>query len=442
MGGSTENTPAFEERVVATLKRVATPLETTADLDPLMERIGDARVVMLGEASHGTHEYYTWRSRITKRLILEKGFNFIAVEGDWPDCYRINRYIKGDASEKKAVDVVRQFHRWPTWMWANWEVIALTEWLYQYNWPLAIGQKIGFYGLDVYSLWDSLHEIRAYLQENDPGSLAAAEKAFRCFHPYKDEEGISYAKRLRLVPQTCETEVINLLTQFRQRMGGYDHDPENIFSTEQNALVAINAEKYYRSMLEGGAASWNVRDQHMQETLERLLDFHGTESKAIVWEHNTHIGDARATDMTNEGMVNIGELARTRFGIEEVVLVGFGSYQGTVVAGKSWGAEMQEMPVPEAVAGSWEDLMHQAGGNKLLLLDDLRRDLLFASNSIGHRAIGVVYNPAFEQYGNYVPSIMPLRYDAFIHIDTTRALHPLRVDADEHEMPDTYPFGE
>jgi len=431
------------DEAVDTLRRTAIDIKTAQDLDPLMERIGDARIVMLGEASHGTHEYYTWRSRITKRLIQEKGFNFIAVEGDWPDCYRINRFIKGDATETKAIDVIKQFRRWPTWMWANWEIVALTEWLYQYNWNLDIGKKIGFYGLDVYSLWDSLHEIRAYLQETDPAALAAAERAFRCFSPYKDEEGLSYARSLRLVPQTCEKEVINLLRDFRKRMGSYDQDPENIFSTEQNALVALNAEKYYRSMLEGGAASWNIRDQHMQETLERLTEFHGANAKAIIWEHNTHIGDARATDMADEGMVNIGELARKRYGLEDVVLVGFGSYEGSVVAGQSWSAPMQEMQMPEAIEGSWEELLHQLGsGNKLLMLDELRKNLLFASNAIKHRAIGVVYNPAFEQYGNYVPSIVPLRYDAFFYIDHTRALHPLNVEADEHEMPDTYPFGE
>lgn len=426
------------------MQQHATPLHDSHDLDPLMERIGNARIVMLGEASHGTHEYYTWRSRITKRLIREKGFQFIAVEGDWPDCYKINRYIKHyDKENTQALDVIRQFSRWPTWMWANWEVIALTEWLHQYNDALPGQERIGFYGLDVYSLWDSLHEIRQYLGRVDPGLLPAADDAFQCFEPYRRDEGRSYARAARMVTDSCEQEVINMLTDIRLRMAYHDHDVEAAFNAEQNALITVNAEKYYRSMLEGGAASWNIRDQHMQETLERLLKFHGRNARAIVWEHNTHIGDARATDMAAEGMFNIGELARKRFGDEEVVLVGFGSYSGTVVAGDNWGAPMKTVKVPEAMSGSWESLMHEAGeSDKLLLMDTLQDGWAVIDEPIGHRAIGVVYNPRFEQYGNYVPSVMPARYDAFIYLDNTKALHPLDVNADTHKMPETYPFGE
>ena len=433
-----------EQEATAILHEHAIPLHAAQDLDALMERIGDARIVMLGEASHGTHEYYTWRSRISKRLIKEKGFDFIAVEGDWPDCYRINRYIKHyETSEQNAVDVVKQFTRWPTWMWANWEVIALTEWLRLYNESLPLKQRIGFYGLDVYSLWDSLHEVRQYLGRVDPALLPAAEEAFYCFEPYRRDEGRSYARAARLVDNRCEREVVNMLTDIRLRMPYFDHDVESAFSTEQNALIAVNAEKYYRSMLQGGAASWNIRDTHMQETLERLLNFHGPNAKAIVWEHNTHIGDARATDMVDEGMYNIGELARNHFGEEEVVLVGFGCYQGSVIAGSSWGDPMQEMSVPEAMRGSWEYLLHEAGASdKLFIMDALKKLPAFSEVHIGHRAIGVVYNPRFEQYGNYVPSVMPSRYDAFIYLDETKALHAMDVNADSHKMPETYPFGE
>ena len=303
-------------------------------------------------------------------------------------------------------------------------------------------QQIGFYGLDVYSLWDSLHEVRQYLHRMDPSLLPEADKAFRCFEPYTKDEGQSYARATRMVPGTCEKEVIEMLANIQSRMPSYDHDVESAFSTEQNALIAVNAEKYYRSMLQGGAASWNIRDAHMQETLERLLEFHGRESKAIVWAHNTHIGDASATDMAEEGMYNIGGLSRKQFGADNVVLVGFGSYKGSVVAGSSWGADMEIMEVPEGMGGSWEELMHEAGGsNKLLLMDELKGAAFFEKH-IRHRAIGVVYNPRFEQYGNYVPSIMPARYDAFIHIEETKGLHPLDVFADTHKMPETYPFGE
>ena len=274
---------AAAEETISILHEHAMPLRGAQDLDALMERVGDARIVMLGEASHGTHEYYTWRSRISKRLIREKGFDLIAVEGDWPDCYKINRYIKHYKNgEQNAVDVVKQFNRWPTWMWANWEVIALAGWLHEHNEPLGLKQRIGFYGLDVYSLWESLHEIRQYLGRVDPALLPAADEAFYCFEPYRKDEGMSYARASRLVDNRCEREVINMLTDIRLRMPYFDHDVESAFSTEQNALIAVNAEKYYRSMLQGGAASWNIRDTHMQETLERLMNFHGSNSKAIV----------------------------------------------------------------------------------------------------------------------------------------------------------------
>jgi erythromycin esterase-like protein len=397
---------------------------------------------MLGEASHGTSEYYTWRAYITKRLIQEKGFNFIAVEGDWPDCYRLNRYIKNypDAG-MSAFDVLREFNRWPTWMWANWEIVALAEWLFQYNKPFASNKKVGFYGLDVYSLWESMDSIMRYLKKVDRNALKVAEEAFRCFEPYRHDEGKAYARASQFVPELCESEVVELLKEIRQKMPQYNTNHENVFNAEQNAIVAVNAEKYYRTMILGGPHSWNVRDRHMADTLERLLNFHGPDSKAIVWEHNTHIGDARATDMVDEGMFNIGELARMQHHDKGVVLVGFGSYQGTVIAGKSWGAAIRHMEVPPGQKGSWEYLLHQAGEqNKLLIMDDFMHDV-FMENHIGHRAIGVVYNSEYEKFGNYVPSILPMRYDAFIYLDETHALHPLHIKPDGHQMPETYPFG-
>jgi erythromycin esterase-like protein len=272
--------------------------------------------------------------------------------------------------------------------------------------------------------------------------LKVAEEAFRCFEPFRKDEGRSYAKASVLVPELCRNEVVDLLKEIQQKLPQYNSDYENVFSTEQNALIAVNAEKYYRAMVEGGAPSWNLRDRHMAETLERLLKFHGKKAKAIVWEHNTHIGDARATDMTDEGMFNIGELARKQYGNNDVVLVGFGSYTGTVMAGHNWGAVMQSMEMPDAKTGSWEFLLHQAGNkNKLLLMDELGKEEIFTEHHIGHRAIGVVYNPEFEQYGNYVPTILPMRYDAFIYLEKTKALHPLHIKPDGHLVPETYPFG-
>lgn len=432
----------FEINAAAdTIRGKARPLLNPADLDPLLQRIGDARIVMLGEASHGTHEYYTWRSHISKRLITEKGFAFIAVEGDWPDCYRLNRYIKGYTAEKTAAEVLRSFDRWPTWMWANWEIAALAEWLKGYNTKVARSKQIGFYGLDVYSLWESLEAVMAFVKREAPRALETAQKAFHCFQPYSGDEGRDYASALRFVSELCEAPALELLTEMQRRRPHYEGDREVAFSAEQNALVTVNAERYYRSMLEGGGASWNARDMHMQETLERLMDFHGPEAKAIVWAHNTHIGDATYTDMADDDMYNIGGLARTHFGDDDVVLVGFGSYEGSVIAGRSWGEKMQVMEVPKGRSGSWEALLHLASAeNKLLMMDDLR-DTAFAEGRIGHRAIGVVYNPATEQYGNYVPSVVPSRYDAFLFIDQTTALHPLHLHPDTHKMPETYPFG-
>ena len=439
-----KNVVSHEEEIIKAVRQHSYSLHSKNDLQPLFDRIGDARVVMLGEASHGTHEYYTWRAHISKKLIEEKGFNFIAVEGDWPDCYQLNRFIKGyDNSNGKAIDVLNRFNRWPTWMWANWEMVALADWLRNHNEGKPANKRVGFYGLDVYSLWESMESIMNYLKKTDRSALKVAEEAYRCFEPYRKKEGQSYARASMFVPELCQAEVIGLLTEIRKKMPSYNSDHENVFSAEQNAIVVVNAEKYYRAMIQGGPHSWNLRDDHMAETLDRLLTFHGSGSKAIVWAHNTHIGDARATDMNADGLFNIGELARLQHHDKEVVLVGFGSYKGSVIAGKSWGAAMQSMRLPEAVKASWEFLLHKSNDeNKLLIMDDLVRYHIMMEMHIGHRAVGVVYDPRHERLGNYVPSIMPMRYDAFIFLDETRALFPLHIKPDGQQVPETYPFGE
>jgi erythromycin esterase len=432
-----------ESSVTGDIKKHALPLKGDDDLQPLLDRIANSKIVMLGEASHGTHEYYTWRARISKRLIEDHAFNFIAVEGDWPDCYRLNRYIKGyENADAEVQEVLKEFNRWPTWMWANWETAALAEWLKKHNTNLRDGNKAGFYGLDVYSLWESMESIIKYLEGVDPAALQVAQKAFRCFEPYREGEGQSYAKATMLIPDLCKEEVVGLLYKLREQIPQYDTDYESAFSAEQNAIVAVNAEKYYRTMVEGGGKSWNLRDRHMADTLNRLLEFHGKDAKAIIWAHNTHIGDARATDMAAQGMFNIGELARKEYGRENVSLVGFGSYKGTVIAGGSWGAPMKVMEVPEGKKGSWEQLLHEAGAqDKILLMDDFREDSALTKKEFEHRAIGVVYHPQYEKYGNYVPSVITSRYDAFLYLDETRALYPLHIEAKTSAMPDTYPFG-
>lgn len=420
------------------IRQYSSPLLTAADLDPLMERIGNARFVLLGEASHGTSEYYQWRARLSRRLIEEKGFNFVAVEGDWPDCYQVNRYVKGyREASPSARKVLHTFKRWPTWMWANWEMVAFVEWLRQRNDKRSA--KAGFYGLDVYSLWESMESILNYLQKHDPDAVQTALEAYRCFEPY-GEDVQSYAWSTRLVPETCEDEVIDLLLEMQRRANRYNGDPEASFNSEQNALVITNAERYYRAMVRSDSGSWNIRDQHMMETLNRLVDFHGPKSKGIVWAHNTHVGDARYTDMAGVGMLNIGQLAREQHGEDSVVLVGFGSHRGSVIAGKSWGAPMERMQLLEARVGSWEDVLHLASQDQLILFDQENIPEEMCKQR-GHRAIGVVYQPEFESYGNYVPTILPKRYDAFLYIEETEALHPLYIEPEVVNPPDTYPWG-
>jgi erythromycin esterase-like protein len=402
---------------------------------------------LLGEASHGTSEYYRWRTAITKRLIQEKGFQFIAVEGDWPDCFEVNTAVKqNDIPYGSASRLLQTFNRWPTWMWGNWEITSLIEWLHQHNRQQPPSQRVGFYGLDVYSLWESLQEILHYVERQGDGAATAAHRAFRCFEPYGNDPQ-EYAQAIAFVSDDCQDEVTDMLRALRRQppvpmnLDGLGRELD--FAAEQNALVAVNAERYYRAMVRGGSNSWNVRDRHMMETLTRLLDLHGPDSKAIIWEHNTHIGDARATDMANDGMVNVGQLAREAYGPDQVVAVGFGSYQGSVIAGQKWGAPFEVMTVPQATRGSWEHHLHEQlqGENALLLSSELRQ-LPELKKPLGHRAIGVVYRPEFERYGNYVPSVVPERYDAFLFIDKTRALHPLGTEAQENTPPDLYPWGE
>lgn len=429
--------------IIELLIKTSSPLENSEDLNPLIELIGDAKYVLLGEASHGTHEYYTWRAKITQRLIKEKGFSFVGVEGDWPDCYRLNRYAKGYLDSGGDIySVMNEFKRWPTWMWANWETAAFIDWLKVYNEDLSTHKRIGFYGLDVYSFRESMNSIILYLEQNDPKALAVAKIAMKCFEPYNKDEGQTYARASSFVPELCEKEILHMLTEIIKNIPNYNHDQENVLSTEQNAFIARNAEKYYRTMIKRNAASWNIRDEHMVSTIKRLMKFHGKDAKIIVWEHNTHIGDARATEMYSQGMVNVGQLLREQHMSDGVVAVGFGSFKGSVIAGREWGDSMRKIKVPEAITGSLEHAFHIAGKgkNKLILLNAIKNEK-YLSSYVGHRAIGVVYNPEHERFGNYVPTILPKRYDAFIFLDETSALHPIHIQPDGHEIPETYPFG-
>lgn len=325
--------------------------------------------MLLGEASHGTSEFYSWRTEITKRLIAEQKFSFIAVEGDWPDCYNVNRYVKGmpnseasassnNKSSSGAYDVLYTFNRWPTWMWANREIVDLVEWLRKYNEKLPEEQRLGFYGLDVYSLWESMESVIKYLKKVDPNAIKTAIEAYSCFEPY-GRSIEDYARDTAFVPESCEDELVDMLIGLRSRASQYKTDGlgrrEEYFNAEQNAIVAKNAELYYRKMIQGGTATWNIRDTHMMDTLKRLMAFYDgkdNSSKSIVWAHNTHVGDARQTDMADAKMINIGQLAREHVFEKNAILVGFGTYKGSVIAAKEWGEKMERMHVPPAIEGS------------------------------------------------------------------------------------------
>jgi erythromycin esterase len=429
----------------ATVQEIDTashPWERPEDMDILIDRIGNARFVLLGEASHGTSEYYAWRSAISRRLITEKQFSFIGVEGDWPDCYNLNRYIKNHKnSGKSAEEVLRAYRRWPTWMWANREIVRLAEWLRGHNDQVGVTNRVGFYGLDVYSLWDSIKAVIDYLETVDPEAAEQAKQAYRCFEPFGGDVQ-RYAYHAAFMPKSCEDEAIKVLQKMLQRVPKYQGTSEEDFDAEQNARVVANAEHYYRIMIRGDAASWNIRDTHMAETLNNLMRFYGPGAKAIVWAHNTHIGDARYTDMSDNGMVNIGQLVREEQTEDDTVLIGFGTYKGTVIAGESWDSPMQVMNVPPARPESWEALMHETSpANKLILSNEVE-DLEGLWMRRDHRAIGVVYNPERERYGNYVPTLLPRRYDAFIYLDETRALHPLHArQPPDTDVPETYPWA-
>ncbi|MER2089307.1 MAG: erythromycin esterase family protein [Sporosarcina sp.] len=414
----------LEEAVV----NYALPISSDDDFASLLEAIGDAKIVLLGEASHGTSEFYTVRAKLSKMLIEQKGFSAIAVEGDWPSAQHVNRFIKGHGHQRETGrEVLKAFERWPTWMWANEEIAEFIDWLKKYNDYKDSDQKVGFYGIDIYSLWESMEEIIRYLTESNPegADLKLAKKAFSCFEPFNGMPD-HYAMSTAHFSQVCIEEVSNLLSSIRSHKKHYEDEQESNLNLKVNALITKNAEEYYRTMLQDNALSWNIRDEHMVEALKEVKAYYGEDAKIIVWEHNTHIGDARATTMKDDGMTNVGQLLREQYKKDEVYAVGFGTHQGTVIAAGEWGAPFEVINVPPARQHSWEDLLHSTGAfDKLFIFNDESRK--YFTSWIGHRAIGVVYNPEYEAFGNYVPSQMGNRYDAFIYIDQTKALTPLKL---------------
>ena len=411
-------------RADAEIESLAGPLAVPEDLDELVRRAATNRFVCIGEASHGTHDYYRWRALLSRRLIEEHGFTWIGVEGDWPDCWRINQWVRGHADQDlTAAQLLARFERWPTWMWANHDVAEFLTWLHGHNLARPDQQRVGFYGLDVYSLWDSLWQIMTWLETNAPDAIPAAMTAWQCFLPY-GEDPQRYAWSTRLVPTSCEPEVVALLVQIRDRTRERMRWDEDAFDAAQNAEVAANAEHYYRTMVRGDRQSWNIRDHHMSDTIDRIAEHHGAGSNGLVWEHNTHIGDARATDMARAGMVNVGQLLRQRHAQDGVLLIGFAGHRGTVLAAQSWGEPEQVFPVPDAPAGSLEDLLHHTLGCPAVLVFGQDRSGPWLSRPLGHRAIGVLYDPTRES-GSYVPTRLGARYDALLWLEDTTALRPL-----------------
>jgi len=432
------------DRLTATLadwvSANATPLlRTPHDFDPLMDRIGDARIVMLGEASHGTAEFYAIRAQITQRLIVEKGFNMVAIEGDWPDAARVNRFVTGER-DGTALDSLAGFKRFPTWMWRNTIVLDFVDWLREHN-ARDPEHMTHFYGLDVYSLHASIAEVLRYLEAVDPPAAAQARERYGCFEPFQDTQ--TYAMSAHYLAESCEDQVVETLLDLQRRRGDYlkRSSPEAVLDAELNALAALNAERYYRQMVYGGAVTWNLRDHHMVDVLNRLLSHMGPDSKAVLWEHNSHIGDFRATYEGRSGHVNVGQLVREQYG-DQAIAVGFGTYQGTVTAASEWDGPHRYMRVPPAREHSYEAIFHAAGMDRFLLdldapLLDRGGEWLFQTRE--ERAIGVVYHPERERWGNYVPSRLANRYDAYLFFDETFAVEPL--DPIEPPGLETYPEG-
>lgn len=438
--------------VVGAVRDAAQPLTgASADYDLLLERIGDARLVLLGEATHGTHEFYRERAQITKRLIAEKGFTAVAVEADWPDAYRINRYVRGIGLDPDGNTALAGFKRFPTWMWRNADVLDFIGWLRGHNDSISLVEmNVGFYGLDLYSLYSSMEAVLGYLDKIDAEGAKRARYRYSCFDQFgENTQAYGYAASFGLT-ESCEQEVTSQLVELRRRASEYAKRDgrvaaDEFFFAEQNARLVKNAEEYYRSMFRERDLSWNLRDRHMADTLEHLLGFltgQGHQSKIVVWAHNSHLGDARATEMGKRGELNVGQLVRERYK-DDAVLIGFSTYSGTVTAASDWDGPAERKRVRPALSGSYEALFHDAGPSRLLLnLHDERLQVLREPRL--ERAIGVIYRPETERSSHYFHANLSAQFDAILHFDETRAVEPLETTLHwqkDQEAPETFPSG-
>ena len=410
--------------------------------------IGDRQVVLIGEASHGTHDFYLTRANLTRRLIDEKGFRSLALEADWPDALRVHRYVQRTGGDANADAALGDFKRFPQWMWRNTVVLEFVEWLRQWN-RAHENSQVGFYGMDLYSLHSSISEVLRYLDEVDPPAARRARQRYACFEHFGDPQMYGYATEAGM-SEPCEDAVVAQLMELRKRAGeiisrdGQQAGAE-FFYAEQNARLIANAERYYRSMFQGRASSWNLRDQHMAGTIQSLLThLDSGRSKIVVWAHNSHLGDARATEMSERGELNVGQLMREKFG-DEAFLVGFSTYSGTVTAADDWDAPAQQKRVRPGLPESYEELFHATGIPRFWL--DLRAENQGAKDVLHgpllQRAIGVIYRPETERWSHYFHTHLDKQFDVMIHLDKTSALTPLERTAkwEKGELPETFPSG-
>jgi erythromycin esterase-like protein len=426
----------------------AIAVDWSRGVGPILDLIGDARVVLIGEATHGTHEFYHTRAHLTQALVASRGFSIVALEADWPDAARASRWVRGDGADLTADEALADFVRFPRWMWRNRVMVRFLEWLRDHNSKQDAARRVGVYGLDLYSLHRSMDAVLRYLDRIDPVAAARARARYACFELFGDDpHAYGHAATRGLAP-SCEREAIAQLVELQRRAADYASRDGRVaadeyFSAEQNARVVSDAESYYRVMFGGGRESWNLRDRHMMSTLEAVVD-HVTRlngsARAVVWAHNSHLGDARATHMALQGELNVGQLARERFG-RDVLSIGFTTHTGSVTAANNWDEPAELKAVRPSLPGSYERLFHDTGLPAFVL--DLRgpaREVL--SQPRLERAIGVIYRPATERHSHYFIASLANQFDLVIHYDDTRAVEPLELWAGHDvDLPETWPSG-
>ncbi|MBA4124870.1 MAG: erythromycin esterase family protein [Acidobacteria bacterium] len=434
------------------IQEKAVRLNDAADVaDEILSLVGEARFVLIGEASHGTHEFYRCRAEITKRLIAERGFSAVAVEADFPDAYRVNRFVRGFGADETADRALSNFQRFPLWMWRNHDVLEFVQWLREHNANKTQPEQAGFYGIDLYSLHASIEAVLSYLDKVDPDAAKQARSRYSCFEHFgEDAQSYGYAASYD-TRFSCEDEVIKQLLDLQRRAADYANRDgfiarDEYFFAEQNAQLVKNAEEYYRQMFRGRVSSWNLRDRHMAESLDALtlhLENETQPAKIVVWAHNSHLGDARATEMGERGEWNVGQLVREKYGIEAVRLIGFTTFEGTVAASDNWGEPAQLKKVRPAHKDSYELIFHETELAQFFLdLRDKETEEALRRPQL-ERAIGVIYRPESERISHYFTAVLSEQFDGVIHFDQTRHVEPLEKAASRtHEdAPETFPTG-